>query len=56
MSILYDGGLWKRELESFAPQSPHVTPRDFWGYAKQVMYMVKINELDHLKQKTKRCS
>jgi hypothetical protein len=33
------------------PRSPDLTPLDFflWGYVKNIVYKVKINDLQHLK-------
>jgi len=47
-------GRWK----TWPQWSPDLTLLDFsfGGNVKQVVYMVNINELDHVKQKIKRCS
>jgi hypothetical protein len=49
---------WEREREresvepiAWPPRSPNLTPVDFflWGYVKNIVYQVQINELQHLK-------
>jgi hypothetical protein len=36
---------------AWPPKSPNLTPLDFflWGYVKNTVYKVKINDLQHLK-------
>jgi hypothetical protein len=36
---------------AWPPRSPDLTPVDFflWGYVKNIVYQVKINDLQHLK-------
>jgi hypothetical protein len=36
---------------AWPPRSPDLTPLDFflWGYVKNIVYQVKINDLQHLK-------
>jgi hypothetical protein len=36
---------------AWSPKSPDLTPFDFffWGYVKNIVYQVKINDLQHMK-------
>jgi hypothetical protein len=40
---------------AWPPRSPDLTPRDFflWAYVKNIVYQVKINDLQHMKGRTK---
>jgi hypothetical protein len=46
-------GRWigRGALIAWPPRSPDLTPLDFffWGYVKNIVYQVKINDLQHLK-------
>ena len=40
-------------FKAWPPRSPDITPLDFffWGYVKQCVYSVRINDIDHLKER-----
>jgi hypothetical protein len=33
------------------PRSPDITPMNFWGYLKNIVYVVKIRDMHHLKER-----
>ena len=47
------GWIGRGGFKAWPPRSPDITPLDFffWGYVKQCVYSVRINDIDHLKER-----